>query len=78
MNGDSDPEGENLRLLARKLGPEIYAIVGQTPPDDLFMDEHLEPLAELLLSLPEKKRKAFRESLVAYAIDLARQVIDDP
>lgn len=79
MTGSATPTGENLRMLARRLGSEIYTIVGQPIPADLYLtDEQLAPLAELILSLPEHKRKHFRESLVNYAVDLARQIIDDP
>ena len=32
-NGNATPQGENLRLLARKLGPEVYDILGLVRPD---------------------------------------------
>ena len=34
MIGDNLPDGNNIRKLAEKLGPEIYDIMGLTRPDD--------------------------------------------
>ena len=33
INRKQTPEGASVALLASKLGPEIYSIVGMTPPD---------------------------------------------
>jgi transcriptional regulator with XRE-family HTH domain len=49
MNGDNEPDGENLRILARKLGPEVYEIVGQPAPDDLFSHPDIPPEFRALL-----------------------------
>lgn len=79
MTGSATPEGENMRLLARRLGPEIYEITGQTAPSDLYLtDEILKDLAEISLSIPDHKRAAFREQAAKYLIDLAKKVIEDP
>jgi transcriptional regulator with XRE-family HTH domain len=70
MNGDSIPAADNLRRLARKLGPDIYQVVGQEIPDDLFPDA----LAGLTPSLRGRLESAIAETREAYH---ARKIITD-
>ncbi len=72
MNGDSEPEGDNLRQLARKLGPEIYEVLGREVPADLESPD----LSELPESLRERLESAIVETRDAYH---ARKIsLDDP
>jgi transcriptional regulator with XRE-family HTH domain len=48
MNGDADPENENLRKIAKKYGDEVYVILGMDPPDADDFAQFPEPLASHL------------------------------
>lgn len=70
MTGDSNPEGENLRKLARKLGPEVFDVLG------LPRLEESDQLDEIPSHLRLRLKKAFREVKDEYE---ARQItLEDP
>ena len=72
MNGDSKPEGKNLRKLAKRLSPEIYLIVGEEIPDDFYALD----LTGLPPSLIKRIESAIVETRDAYH---ARKInIEDP
>lgn len=45
------PQGDSVKLLADKLGPEIYSLVGMTPPDP-----RLKAIEKFWGQLSEEKR----------------------
>jgi transcriptional regulator with XRE-family HTH domain len=58
MSGDTTPDAENLRVLSRKLGTEIYIILGLKIPADLGAsdDPFIREAEEILRSLPANLR----------------------
>jgi len=67
-NQNFPPSGENLRKVSRKLGPEIFEIVGQQIPEDLRTeysptDDQLRPIAEMILLFSPEQRPAVRAAI---------------
>jgi transcriptional regulator with XRE-family HTH domain len=61
MNGTRKPQGENIELLAHKLGIEVYDVLGLPRPDrDLFY------LQSIWDSLSTEERRRIREQAEKY------------
>jgi transcriptional regulator with XRE-family HTH domain len=53
MNGDADPEGDNVRKLAKKFGKEVYIVLGISEPEE----------EDILSALPKERANSLREAL---------------
>ncbi len=58
MNGRKKPAGDNLELIAEKLGPEIYGLVERANPDPI-----IRAINEILAILPEEDNLEILEAL---------------
>ena len=58
------PQGDSVKLLADKLGPEIYSLVGMTPPDP-----RLEAIVKWWDKLSEEARNAISADAERYAAE---------
>ena len=60
LSGKTKPSAENIRILASKLGPEVYDILGLTRPDP-----DLQAITYVWDLLPEESRRFIREQAEA-------------
>jgi transcriptional regulator with XRE-family HTH domain len=58
MNGRKKPAGENIELIAEKLGPEIYNLVEKANPNPI-----IRAINEILAILPEEDNREILEAL---------------
>lgn len=68
LSRGSKPDGENLEKIAGKLGDEIYALVGKTPPDPL-----LRMLIGLWSQLNDETKRRLAEDAARYAANGERE-----
>ena len=61
-NGERKPEGESVDKLAKKLGLEVYDVLGLERPDP---DLHY--LQQVWYDLSDKERRTIREQVERYA-----------
>jgi len=61
MNGRRTPEGESTNLLAAKLGPEIYDVLGLPRPDPM-----LQAIIRSWGNIPEPRRRRMADEAERY------------
>ncbi len=69
MNKGQEPEGENLKRIAQKLGSEIYEIVGKVPPN---------PFTQAIVAILNKLEESQQEEKAEVMLRSLDESEDDP